>query len=78
MKPRKLPKIRLQDLSMPKLVVLIAMIAVTWLDDPTVIGEMIDPFEIAMDALMAFWIGKGATVKAIEREETVVEGKVVK
>ena len=75
---RRLPKIRLQDLSMPKLVVLIAMIAVTWLDDATIIGEVIDPFEIAMDALMAFWIGKGATVKAMEREDAVVEGKVVK
>ena len=75
---RKLPKIRLQDLSWPKLIVLVAMIFVTWADDATIIGEVIDPFEIAMDALMAFWIGKGATVKAMEREDTVVEGKVVK
>lgn len=75
---RRFPKIRLQDLSWPKIVVLIAMIFVTWLDDATIIGEVIDPFEIAMDALMAFWIGKRATVKAMEREGMVVEGKVVK
>ena len=78
MKKRKLPKIRLQDLSKTKLLVLVVMIAVTWLDDPTGIGELIDPFEIAMDALMAYWIGTGATASALEREDTVVEGKVVK
>ena len=75
---RRLPRVRLRDLSKPKLFALFVMIAITWLDDPTVIGQVIDPIEISLDALMAYWIGKGATVKAMEREDAVVEGKVVK
>lgn len=75
---RRFPKIRLRDLDWKMTILLSVLLLVTWGDDflLPVIGEMIDPIELVIDALVAYTVGKRAARRAIEREGTTVEGKV--
>lgn len=75
---RKLPKITLQDLDWKMVALLAVMLMVTWGDDITGIGELFDPVELVVDAIVAYMLGKRTLERAIERDPgVVVEGKVV-
>lgn len=75
---KKLPKITLKDLDWKLVVLLAILLTITWGDDITGIGELFDPVELVVDAIVAYMLGKSALERAITRETgTVVEGKVV-
>ena len=73
-----MPKITLQDLDWKMVLLLAVLLAITWGDDITGIGELFDPVELVIDSIVAYMLGKRALEAAIARESgTVVEGKVV-
>ena len=74
---RPFPKIRLRDLDWKLTLLLAILLVVTWGDDITIIGQIIDPIELVVDALVAYTVGKRAARKAMEREGATVPGKVV-
>lgn len=76
--PRKLPKIRLGDLDWKIVIVLIVLCVVTFADDVTGIGELLDPGEILVDVIVAYMLGKKAMGRAADREaeDEVVKGRV--
>ena len=77
---RRLPKITLKDLDWKLMALLAVLIVITFGDDFVlpVIGELLDPPELIVDAIVAYLLGKSSLSRAIVREEgEVVPGKVV-
>ncbi len=74
---KRFPGIKLRDLDWKMTILLAVLLLVTWGDDFTVIGELIDPIELVVDALVAYSVGKRAARAAIEREGTTIKGNVV-
>lgn len=74
----KLPKVKLKDLDWKWALLLVFMMFITVADDPTVIGEVLDPIEIPLDALVAMILQRKAMQRAAEREGVIIEGRVVK
>ena len=71
------PKVKLKDIDWKWAALLAVMMFVTIADDPTVVGEFADVFELPLDVLVAMILSRNSLRRAAVREATVVQGTVV-
>ena len=74
----KLPKVKLKDMDWKWFILLLVLMFVTVADDPTVVGELMDPIELPIDAIVAWILGRKMSQNAAAREGVIVEGRVIK